>query len=199
MEPPPLVGFRNGRDDFMPEYCLSCKRTLPERRKLVDFCSYSCRGQHAVNTLDGPSYQTGLSGSKNLKQKRALRNLKRASRGEPTFTEINSVTYRINRPHKADAVGWLMEVNWPGGKSARRWVACVGNHRSEPLPLEEAKRAAKDFLALKSKGEPRDLIAELNDYHAEAVKDAEPLLNISDDPPPTQDDWRYIVQTECAA
>jgi hypothetical protein len=141
----------------MPEYCLTCERTLPERRKLIDFCSYSCRGQHAVNTLTGPSQRTGLSGSKNLKQKRALRNLKRASRGEPTFTEINSVTYRIGKPHKTDAVGWLMEVNWPGESAAKRWVACVGNHRSKPLPLEEAKRAAKEFLGLK--GKPREFIA----------------------------------------
>ena len=75
-----------------------------------------------------------------------------------------------------------MEVNWPGGKSSERWVACVKDHRSEPLPLELAKRAAVELLALKSRGEPRPLIAELNDYHAEAVKDAEPLFNISDEP-----------------
>jgi hypothetical protein len=36
--------------------CRSCGSPLKEPRKLKDFCSYSCRGQHSVKALDGPKY-----------------------------------------------------------------------------------------------------------------------------------------------
>ena len=62
-----------------------------------------------------------------------------------TFERINSVTIRIDTAHKK-AVGWLMEVAWPAEGSGQRWVARVGNHASEPLLLDEAKKVAKEFL-----------------------------------------------------
>jgi hypothetical protein len=43
--------------DALVTKCLKCGEPLPERRKLKDFCSYSYRGQHAVEALDGPKYQ----------------------------------------------------------------------------------------------------------------------------------------------
>jgi hypothetical protein len=52
--------------------CLKCGKPRTKRWKLKDFCSYSCRGQHAVDTLDGTKYRTGLSGSRNLKKNKAL-------------------------------------------------------------------------------------------------------------------------------
>jgi hypothetical protein len=55
-----------------------------------------------------------------------------------------------------------MEVAWPAETKKQRWAACVGNHRSEPLPLEGAKTAAKSLLSTKGKAEPRDWIKELN-------------------------------------
>ena len=62
-----------------------------------------------------------------------------------TFERINSVTIRIDTPHRK-AIGWLMEVAWPAEGSPQRWVARVGNHASEPLLLDEAKKVAKEFL-----------------------------------------------------
>ena len=114
--------------DAVVETCLNCGDPLTEPRKLKDFCTYSCRGQHAVNTLPG---------SKNLKKTRALHTLRKQSLGAITFCKINSVTYRIDRRTK-NGVGWLMEVAWPG-ESRQRWVARVGDRASEPLPPEEAK------------------------------------------------------------
>ena len=64
-----------------------------------------------------------------------------------------------------------MEVAWPAEGSRQRWVACVGNHRSKPLPLEEAKRASKELLN-KPKAEPRDFIGELNLIAAKEIDDA---------------------------
>jgi hypothetical protein len=57
--------------------------------------------------------QTGLSGSKNIKQNKALQSLKRRSVGVPTFAKINSCTYLVDSP-KNNGAGWLMEVAWPG-------------------------------------------------------------------------------------
>ena len=47
-----------------------CGNPLLPGRKLEDVCSYACRGQMKVEAIHG---QTGLSGSKNIKQNKALR------------------------------------------------------------------------------------------------------------------------------
>ncbi|MBK5197746.1 MAG: hypothetical protein JJE37_05630 [Methyloceanibacter sp.] len=143
--------------------CVKCGGPLPERRKLKHFCSYSCRGQHAVETLDGPKYQSALVGSKNTRKTKALQSLRKASIAGIAFVKINSITYRIDRPSKR-GVGWLMEVAWPG-ETRQRWVARIGNQASEPLPLEEAKRAAAAMLHNRAKAE-RDWIRELNQIAA---------------------------------
>jgi hypothetical protein len=153
--------------DAVVETCLNCGDPLTEPRKLKDFCTYSCRGQHAVNTLPGVPHRGAYSGSKNLKKTRALHTLRKQSLGAITFCKINSVTYRIDRRTK-NGVGWLMEVAWPG-ESRQRWVARVGDRASDPLPLEQAKAAAKDLLSTKGKAEPRDWIAELNQAAANEV------------------------------
>jgi hypothetical protein len=61
-----------------------------------------------------------------------------------------------------------MEVCPPECKQ-HRWIACVGNRRSKPLPLDEAKEAARAFLTTKSKAEPRDFIQEHNQLAANEV------------------------------
>jgi len=111
--------------------------------------------------------QTGLSGSKNIKQNKALQSLKRRSVGVPTFAKINSCTYRVDSP-KNNGAGWLMEVAPPGG-ARERWIALVGNGASEPLPLKEAKRAAVAMLRERKETEPRDWIEELNKIAATEV------------------------------
>src|SRR5262249_58917213 len=126
--------------------CLHCASPLKEPRKLKDFCSYSCRGQHSVKALDG---------SKNTRKTKALRRLKTASREGIAFERINSVTIRIDQPHKK-AVGWMMEVAGVAGTGKQRWIACVGNHRSEPLPLERVREAARRLLRAK-KAKPRNV------------------------------------------
>src|SRR6476660_9139760 len=118
----------------------------------------------------GPKYRGAYKGSKNTRRTKALRRLKTASVASIAFERINSVTIRIDTPHKK-AVGWLMEVAWPAEGSRQRWIACVGNHRSKPLPLEEAKKVAKELLN-KPKGEPRDFIGALNHIAAKEVDDA---------------------------
>jgi hypothetical protein len=77
--------------------CLHCASPLKEPRKLKDFCSYSCRGQHSVRALDGVRHQTGLSGSKNTRKTKALRSLRKQSVGHFTFSKSNSVTIRVDR------------------------------------------------------------------------------------------------------
>jgi hypothetical protein len=104
--------------------CLHCGAPRTKRWKLKDFCSYSCRGQQAVEALDGPKYQTAFVGSKNLRKTKALQSLKRASIAGIAFAKLDSITYRIDRPSKR-GVGWLMEVAWPG-EAGQRWVARVG-------------------------------------------------------------------------
>ena len=111
--------------------------------------------------------QTGLSGSKNIKQNKALQSLKRRSVGVLTFAKINSCTYRVDSP-KNNGAGWLMEVARPGG-ARERWIARVGNWASEPLPLKEAKRAAVAMLRERGKVEPRDWIADLNKIAATEI------------------------------
>jgi hypothetical protein len=148
--------------------CLKCGKPRTKRWKLKDFCSYSCRGQHAVDTLDGTKYRTGLSGSRNLKKNKALQSLKRGAIAGISFAKINSITYRIDRPSKK-GIGWLMEVAWPASGSRQRWVARDGDAASEPLPLEEAKRAAEELLNNRRKTKPRDHIRELNQIAANEV------------------------------
>ncbi len=70
-----------------------CGNPLLPGRKLEDVCSYACRGQMKVEAIQG---QTGLSGSKNIKQNKALQSLKRRSVGVLTFAKINSCTYRVD-------------------------------------------------------------------------------------------------------
>jgi hypothetical protein len=143
------------------QLCRGCGRELPTIRPLKKFCKYACRGQ--FRALRAMGERTGLRGSKNLKGNRALQTLKRQSRGAITFARINSCTFRVDRIGKS-AVGWLMEVAWPGG-SRQRWVARVGDRASEPLPFDAAKQAAIAFL--REKGKPRD--AELNQIAANEV------------------------------
>ena len=149
--------------------CLHCASPLKEPRKLKDFCSYSCRGQHSVKALDGSKYEGAYLGSRNTRKIKVLRRLKTASREGIAFKRINSVTVtiRIDQPHKK-AVGWMMEVAWVAGTSKQRWIVCVGNHRSEPLPLEQAREAARGLFKAK-KAEPRDVIKELNQLAANEV------------------------------
>ena len=92
-----------------------CGNPLLPGRKLEDFCSYACRGQMKVEAIQG---QTGLSGSKNIKQNKALQSLKRRSVGVPTFAKINSCTYRVDSP-KNNGAGWLIEVAHVGGARER--------------------------------------------------------------------------------
>ena len=141
-----------------------CGNPLLPGRKLEDVCSYACRGQMKVEAIQG---QTGLSGSKNIKQNKALQSLKRRSVGVLTFAKINSCTYRVDSP-KNNGAGWLMEVARPGG-ARERWIARVGNWASEPLPLKEAKRAAVAMLRERGKVEPRDWIADLNKIAATEI------------------------------
>jgi hypothetical protein len=147
------------------QLCRGCSCALPAVRPLKNFCKYACRGQ--FRALKAVGERTGLSGSKNLKGNRALQTLKKQSRGEITFAKISSCTIRVDRRSKK-SVGWLMEVAWPGG-SRQRWVARVGDRGSEPLPLEEAKQAAIEFLRERGKAEARDFIAELDQIAANEV------------------------------
>ena len=135
-----------------------CGNPLLPGRNLEDFCTYACRGPfRALQATSGPS---GLMGAKNTRQNKELQSLKRHSVGRFSFARINPGTYRLDRPGKLDA-GCLMEVGWPGG-ARQRWIARVGNRASEPLLLDEAKRAAVAMLRERNETEPRDWIAELN-------------------------------------
>jgi hypothetical protein len=153
--------------DAIQRKCLACGEPLKEPRKLKDFCSYSCRGRHAVTALDGPRYQSALVGSKNTRKTKALQSLRKRSVGRFIFAKINSCTYRVDAPTKK-AAGWLMEIAWPGG-TRQRWVARIGNQASESLSLEEAKQAATAMLCKPEKAEARDWIAELNQTAATEV------------------------------
>jgi hypothetical protein len=55
----------------------------------------------------------------------------------------------------------------------QRWVACVGDHRSAPLTVDETKTAARSLLNTKVRAEPRDWIEELNQIAANEVDRAE--------------------------
>src|SRR5262249_54012035 len=69
---------------------------------------------------------------------------------------------------KKSGAGWLTEVAWPGS-AKQRWLARVGNRTSEPLTLDEAKRAAVAMLRERGTAEDRDWIAELNKIAAGEV------------------------------
>jgi hypothetical protein len=157
--------------DALVEKCLHCGTPLKEP-KLKGFCTYSCRGQHSVEALNGPKYQGAYLGSKNTRKTKALQRLRRASIAGIAFERSNSVTIRIDQPHRK-AVGWLMEVAWPAETKKQRWVACVGDHRSEPLTLDETKTVARSLLSTKVRAEPRDWIEELNQTAANEVDRAE--------------------------
>ena len=86
---------------------------------------------------------------------------KRRSVAGFAFSAINSITYRLDSRNK-EAAGWLMKV---GGK----WVACVGKRRSEPMALNDAKRAAVSMLS--TKGEPSTV--DLNPLATETIDRAE--------------------------
>jgi hypothetical protein len=62
-----------------------------------------------------------------------------------------------------------MDVAWPAGV-AGNWVARVGNQASEPMPLEEAKRAVVEMLKHRRKAEPFDSIARLHQLSTNAVE-----------------------------
>jgi hypothetical protein len=148
--------------------CARCGHELPAKRKLKTFCSYACRGQlRALKATERPS---GLRGSKNTLQNKALQSLKRQSRVGFSFTKINSCTYRLDTPNKR-GVGWLKEVAWSGG-SRQRWIARIGDRGTDPLPLEEAKLAAVTMMRERMKVEPRDWISELNQIAANEVERA---------------------------
>jgi hypothetical protein len=120
-------------------------------------------GKHAVGALP----QSGLVGSKNTRKSKALQSLKKASVAGFSFEKINSVTIRVDRPGKR-AVGWLMEVAWPG-ENGQRWIARVGDRASKPLPLEEAKKAVRELLQYRGKAGSKDWIAELDKIAAREV------------------------------
>ena len=73
--------------------------------------------------------------------------------GEKVISEgsLGRDNYKTTR-----ALGWLMEIDGGG------WVACVGNRRSKPLPLNKAKDAARDMHRSGSGEAPDDLIRALN-------------------------------------
>ena len=142
-----------------------CGKPLLPGRRLKSFCSYACRGQ--FKALEATGHRTGLKSSKNTRQNKALQTLKRQSVGADTFSKTNSCTCRLDRPNKLGA-GWLMEVAWPGG-ARRRWLARVGNRTSEPLAVDEVKRAAVTMLRERGTTEDRDWIAELNKIAASEV------------------------------
>ena len=152
--------------------CSKCGAVLPARRKLKNFCSYACRGQ--LKALQATSEPSGLTGAKNTKQNKVLQSLKRGSRVGYSFARINSCTYRLDTPNKR-GVGWLSEVAWAGG-ARLRWVARLGNRASDPLPLDQAKRAAVALMRERGKVEPRDWIAELNQIAANEVDRAALVL-----------------------
>jgi hypothetical protein len=168
-------------------HCLNCGAELPARRQLKTFCNYACREQfQAAKAIGVPS---GLRGSKNTKQLKALRSLKRRSIAGFAFTRINEVTYRVDTRAKLSA-GWIMDTGWPGNLGGR-WVARVGKRTSWPLPLDEAKRAAIAMLKDPNEGHPSGGIAELNQLAVRAVELAKkadfPQIGDPWFPPPEDD------------
>ena len=147
------------------EVCANCGKPLPARRKLKTFCSYGCRGQKKAQ--EDISHRPRVRGRKKASALSRLRALKKQSVGHITSAQVAPGTYRLDAAQKR-GVGWLMEVNWPGGGPAR-FVARVRDWASEPLPFEQARQAASSAIKRKEKGKPRDWIAELNQVAANAV------------------------------
>jgi hypothetical protein len=201
--------------------CLLCSKPIAEtkRGRPQRFCCDAHRKAHSRlnghedcrNALSPiPHKRTSEKGgnTRGSEGQKSSISAYRADSGKIEFEQINEVTIKVTDGKQvrlegaleapghigSRALGWLMNVGWTSRRA--KWVACVGNHRSEPLALDDAKRAAVQLLGLKGRGKERDLIAELNDYAAEAILDDRPLINISDDPPVTADEWRYIVGVE---
>ena len=152
----------------MADTCKQCGLDVPPNSKLKNFCSYAHRGVfRASEAMAGPS---GLRGSKNTKQNKALQTLKRQSLGQLTFHKINSITYRVDGPGKK-AVGWLMEIAWPYS-TMQRWVARIDTRGSQPLTLQGGKLAASEMLRDRTKGVSRtsqEWVGELNQLAAGGI------------------------------
>jgi hypothetical protein len=150
--------------DAVVEKCLNCGTPLKEPRKLKDFCTYSCRGQQAVSTLSGVPHEGAYVGFKNTRKTKALRRLRRQSVGCLRLQQ-DQLRHLPNRPPGEE------RCRLARGEAVRESVgwACVGNNRSEPLPLEEAKKAAAAPLHGRGEDEPRDWIKELNQIAANEV------------------------------
>ena len=123
--------------DALVAKCLKCGEPLKEPRKLKDFCSYSCRGQHTADTLNGPDHQSGLIGSKNTRRNKALRSVKQQGVAGFSVAQVNSVTYRIDRPSRR-RVAYVIDV----GVHKPAWIARCKHQTTNPMPLNEAKAAA---------------------------------------------------------
>jgi hypothetical protein len=113
----------------------------------------SCRARHDKVAV------TGLQGAKGTRYRKELQKKKRQAKAGAIFTRINSCTLRMDLPSKKGA-GSLMEV----AGARQRWIARVGAMASEPLPLDQARRAAVAMLdgRRKKKAAPTDRIVELN-------------------------------------
>lgn len=145
--------------DAIVAKCLQCGKPLPERRKLKDFCSYSCRGQNAVEALDGVEYQTALVGSKNTRITKALQRKKTRFQVE----KVNARTWRVSS-HTRKGLAWLM------GIGCGLWIARRGDRRSEPLEFSQARAEALAMASDPKRGtEVADPIRELNQATAEAL------------------------------
>ena len=129
------------------EHCRHCGGELPQRRKLKLFCCYACRGQ--FKALAAVGEPTGLVGSKNTRQRRALQCLKQRSIGRFAFTPINTITWRIDAPKKLGAA-WVIDIGSPVGVSPT-WLARCRNMMHGPHAFKEAKAVA---VAM-AKGEAR--------------------------------------------
>ena len=136
-----------------PRVCArpGCGNPLLPGRELEGVCSYACRGQMKVEAIQG---QTGLSGSKNIKQNKALQSLKRRSVGVPTFAKINSCTYRMDSP-KNNGAGWLMEVAPQGAQGSdglHEWaigqVSRCRSRRQSGQPLQCFATVERSSLAI---------------------------------------------------
>src|SRR5262245_6956651 len=104
---------------------------------------------------------TGLKGSKNTKQNKALQTLKRQSVAGFSLAWINVCTYRLDRPSEL-GVGWLMEVAHRASEH-ELWVARIGQRASQTLTLADAKQAAAAILRERGrKAQHRDWIPDLN-------------------------------------
>jgi hypothetical protein len=147
--------------------CRQCGAELPQRRKLKQFCSYACRGR--FRALAATMHQTGLVGSKNAKQIKALQRLKRLSVGRFAFSPINQVTWHIDAPNKL-GVAWVIDVGSTAGVSSV-WFARCRNMMHGPHPFSEAKAAALAMAKSEERGDVvLDPIGLLNRLQAELIE-----------------------------